>query len=104
MDQRIQKIEKELAELKAVLSKDYDLDEAWLFGSQAKGEQKEWSDIDVALVSNSFAGDVWDKRIKLTLQINKINDNFELHLFSPEEFANPYDPLVAEIKKYGVRI
>ena len=104
MDQRLQQIEQELKEFKEAIEDISPTDGVWLFGSQVSGKQKEYSDIDVAVVSAGLNQNYWDKRKKIVKLGMKINDSFELHLFSPEEFANPYDPLVAEIKKYGVRI
>lgn len=101
---KIQYREQELAEIKKSLSQHHDLDEMWLFGSQAKNKAQEWSDIDIALIAEDFKENSWEKQIELSVKANKINDNLELHLFSSEEFANPYDPLAAEIKKYGVQI
>ncbi len=76
----------------------------YLFGSHAKESAKQWSDIDVAIVSKNLGKDYWIERQKLEKLIAEIDDNFELHLFKPEDFSNPYDPLVSEIKKYGLLV
>lgn len=76
----------------------------YLFGSHAKESAKPWSDIDVAIVSKNLGKDYWAERQKLEKLIAKIDDDFELHLFKPEDFNNPYDPLVSEIKKYGLLV
>ena len=39
--------------------------EAILFGSYARGDYQEWSDIDIALVSDIFVGDRIDDKDKI---------------------------------------
>ncbi|MFH1959312.1 MAG: nucleotidyltransferase domain-containing protein [Patescibacteria group bacterium] len=51
MDQRLQQIEQELKEFKEAIEDISPTDGIWLFGSQVSGKQKEYSDIDVAVVS-----------------------------------------------------
>jgi uncharacterized protein len=48
-----------------LLKKDnYNIHEAYLFGSFANNSNNEYSDIDLALVSDDFSGDLWeDKKI-----------------------------------------
>ena len=75
---------------------------AWLFGSYAKGLQREYSDIDLALVSEDFTLNFIDNNHKTTL----INFNFpdiEVHHFNTQEFKND-DPIINEIKKTGIQI
>ncbi len=75
---------------------------AWLFGSYAKGEQHKDSDIDIALVSDSFTINFIDNNHKTAL----INYNFpdiEVHHFNTQVFKEN-DPFINEIKKTGIRI
>ena len=41
----------------ALRKSDIPVDSTFLFGSYSKGTSDEWSDIDIALVSDSFTGD-----------------------------------------------
>lgn len=75
----------------------------YLFGSHAKNKAKPWSDIDVAIVSDNFT-DYWQERKRIGDMAAKIDDHFEIHLFRPSDFDNPYDPLVTEVKKHGILI
>lgn len=77
--------------------------EAIVFGSFAKGTAKEWSDIDVALVSPDFTGDRFEDRRKIVPLRRKIDNRIEPLPFRPEDF---YDGgmLIEEIKKMGTRI
>ena len=77
--------------------------EAILFGSIVKGTAKEWSDIDVALVSSDFTGDRFEDRRKIVPLRRNIDNRIEPLPFRPEDF---YDGgmLVEEIKKTGMRL
>ena len=76
--------------------------EAILFGSFVKGTAKEWSDIDIALVSPDFTGDRFEDRRKIVPLRRNIDNRIEPLPFRPEDF---YDGgmLVEEIKKTGMR-
>ena len=63
---------------------------AVLFGSYAKGNYNEWSDIDLALISEDFSGDRWDDG-ELIRDHNLIT-NFEVqpHPYRPEDFNGDF--------------
>ncbi len=75
----------------------------YLFGSYAKGSNTEWSDIDLALVSDLFEG----IRIKDKDKIRKINlsisSSLEVLPFNPNDF-NEENPLAREIIESGIRL
>jgi uncharacterized protein len=77
--------------------------QAMLFGSYAKGNYEEWSDIDIALVSNIFVGD-WiadkDKIRRITLSVSS---QIEVIPFSPQDF-NLLNPLAKEILTTGIKL
>ena len=77
--------------------------QAYIFGSYAKGQQTEWSDIDLALVSDQFEGNFYYDRCKLSPYVIKINTNIETHPFRPEDFIKD-NPFVEEIIETGIRI
>ena len=76
---------------------------AVLFGSYAAGGSHEWSDIDIALVSDVFEG----MRIRDRNKIRKITLDISSDLsplpFRPEDFT-PEDPFVREILEHGINI
>jgi predicted nucleotidyltransferase len=41
------------------------VEKAYLFGSQARGNAREWSDIDIAVISKSFSGNRFDDMMSL---------------------------------------
>jgi len=76
----------------------------YLFGSFAKGEAHEWSDIDVAVVSKEIEKD-WKKgRLKLWELRMGVDTRIEPHGFSPEDFKDYWNPMAHEIKKTGIKI
>ncbi|QTA78549.1 Nucleotidyltransferase domain-containing protein [Desulfonema limicola] len=77
--------------------------EAILFGSYAKGNYHEWSDIDIALVSEIFTGywiDDKDKIRKITLSVSS---RLEIIPFTLADF-NQHNPLVKEILTTGMKL
>ena len=78
------------------------ISEAYLFGSWVKGKQDMWSDIDVALVANSFSRNIIENT-KQTALINYQYPDIEVHHFSPDDFSLS-DPLINEIKRTGIKI
>lgn len=76
----------------------------FLFGSYARGEQREWSDIDVALVADEFIG-VGFEDIKrfVDVTIQKPYLLIETHTFNTSEFEKG-NPFVDEIRRTGIPI
>ncbi|MEO6759637.1 MAG: nucleotidyltransferase domain-containing protein [Saprospiraceae bacterium] len=86
----------------AVRKQGIDLKTVILFGSYARGEQQEWSDIDVALVADEFIG-VGFEDIKgfIDVTIQKPFLFIESHTFNTSEFAQG-NPFIAEIRRTGI--
>lgn len=76
---------------------------AYLFGSYAKGTADEWSDIDLALVTDSFIGDGFDFRFMLSKLARSIDSDIEPHPYLSSDF-NEYNPVANEIMKSGVKL
>jgi uncharacterized protein len=77
--------------------------QAILFGSYANGKYDEWSDIDLAIVSDDFAGNRFNDRNKIRKLTLKVNSDISPMPFRPEDF-NDNDYFVKEILKTGIRI
>lgn len=77
--------------------------EAFLFGSYANGTFSEYSDIDLALVSDDFEGIRFNDNMKLMRSILNVSSDFETHPFRLSDFT-PENPFVAEILKRGIRV
>jgi predicted nucleotidyltransferase len=76
---------------------------AYLYGSQAKGTATRWSDIDVAVISPDFTGDLFQERLLLMRLAAQVDDRIEPYPFRPADF-DPTAPLVNEIRRTGVRV
>ena len=79
------------------------MEAAYLFGSYAKGREKEWSDINVTIISSTISDDRLEERIRFTKISSAIDSGIEPVPFRPDTFVDE-DPLVWEIKKEGILI
>jgi len=86
--------------LKSLKQHNVPVKEAILFGSYAKGNYQEWSDIDIALVSEIFVGDRINDKDKIRSITLSVSSQIEVIPFSPQDF-NDQDPFVKEILKTG---
>ncbi len=77
--------------------------EAILFGSYAKGDYQEWSDIDIALVSDIFEGNRIDDKDKIRRITLSISSEIEVIPFAPDDF-NLQNPFAMEILKTGIKL
>jgi predicted nucleotidyltransferase len=84
------------------ISSKYNIRQAILFGSFAKGNFHEDSDIDIAIVVNNVV-DIIDAQIDLMKLRRKIDLRIEPHPFLIDDF-NQSNPVVNEILKYGITI
>jgi predicted nucleotidyltransferase len=87
----------------AVVRQRLRIDAAYLYGSQAVGSARPWSDIDMAVVSPDFSDDLFQERVVLMQWAAAIDDRIEPQPFTPERFG-PNDPPASEISRHGVRL
>ncbi|MBE0655511.1 MAG: nucleotidyltransferase domain-containing protein [Bacteroidales bacterium] len=84
------------------VSSKYNVRQAFLFGSFAKGTYHDDSDIDVAIIVNNVA-DIIDAQIDLMKLRRKVDLRIEPHPFMIGDF-NKSNPVANEILKYGIII
>ena len=83
---------------------DIRLHHVFLFGSVARKESHEWSDIDVAVICDRFEhSKVKEARIFYSL-IPDRDVRLSLVVLHPEEMANKYSTIAGEIKQDGVEV
>lgn len=82
-----------------------DIDKAFLYGSFAKGENNENSDIDVLLVSKMFES-ANDKATGIAWKITRqVDSRIEPYLIGLEKFNNDdVSPLLQIIKQEGILV
>jgi predicted nucleotidyltransferase len=93
IDRYIKALEKQGIRLRQVI----------VFGSYASGRYDEWSDIDIALVSEAFEGVRMNDRNKIRRITLNISSDLEPLPYRPEDFTAD-DPFVREILETGIRI
>ncbi|MBI5413172.1 nucleotidyltransferase domain-containing protein [Candidatus Peregrinibacteria bacterium] len=82
----------------------FPFERVYLFGSYAKGLNKKWSDIDVCVVSNKFAGKNWDSYERRLWRLRReIDSRIEPIGMTNEEFSG-LSPLSEEVRKTGIRM
>ena len=89
--------------IRALKENDVNVDQAVLFGSYAKGNYSEWSDIDLAVVSKAFEGSWIKDRKKIRAITLSISSDIQVLPYRPEDFV-PDDPFVKEIIETGIRL
>ena len=88
--------------LRAIPKDRFDLSKAYLFGSYARNNQHQESDIDLAIVIRNLS-DPFTAQVELMKLRRKFDLRIEPHPFRESEFLMQ-DPLVYEILKYGQEI
>jgi predicted nucleotidyltransferase len=81
----------------------FQIQDAILFGSYASGQANQWSDIDLALVSNEFEGVRFKDKNKIRKITISVSTDLEVLPFNPRDFT-PSNPLVREILDTGIRV
>ena len=76
---------------------------AILFGSYSKGLSHEWSDIDIAIVSDAFEGVRLRDKGKIRRITLSVSSDLAPIPFRPRDFTVD-DPFVREILETGIRV
>jgi len=98
------KIKEEIRKLVTALQNDnIRIERVILFGSYARGEEREYSDIDVALVSSDFTGMRFEDNLRIIKAKLHLDSRIETHPFTPEDFAD--SPFVRdEVLEHGIEV
>ena len=84
---------------------DIPIENAYIFGSYARGNAGKDSDIDVAfIISHSISKKAKKKLEEIPWIAKQIHIKLEPHILSDVDFENPLFSIVHEIKKNGIRI
>jgi predicted nucleotidyltransferase len=87
----------------AEVSKHYKVEYAFIFGSFAKGNQTDDSDIDVAIISSDVI-DTYDDLLKMMGLRWNVDLRIEPHPINIEEFRKNETALTDEVIRTGVQI
>ena len=104
----IEEIDKEIVDIvnkyTEVVNKNYDVQAIILFGSYAKGTQREDSDIDIAVITDDIKTDKFDEEVNLMQLRNNIDYRIEPHIISIADYENDETPFVVEVKNTGIKV
>lgn len=89
--------------LQRLRKSDFGIEEAWLFGSFAKGNQHDNSDIDIAIVLKDKVSHTFDTDVRLMIIRKGEETIIEPHAFSKDEFDSRI-PIVSQILNYGIKL
>ena len=102
MDKNISRIVKTY--IHTVLNHQPDLLSAYIFGSYARNNQRDDSDIDIALVIENLTDkDRFDTQVKLMLLASDIDNRIEPHPISNVDLQSN-NPFALEILKTGIKL
>lgn len=85
-----------------IIPKDFGVKRAYLFGSFAKGKEKDDSDIDIALVLEDMPDFFYAQKLLMKLR-RKIDLRIEPHPIKEQDF-NSLNPFAYEIERTGIVI
>lgn len=85
-----------------IIPNDFGVKTAYLFGSFAKGNEREESDIDVAIILNNMP-DFFEIQKQLMRLRRKVDLRIEPHPISENDFNN-MNPFAFEIQQTGIEI
>lgn len=90
--------------ISAVKKNGVSVSSAYLFGSYAKHNAHDGSDIDICVISSDLGRDIIDETMMLGKMTLKVDSRIEPHPMSPIDFAEKYNLLAHEVKTYGIKI
>ncbi len=102
-DNTRKKINQTILKYVECLKKEYNIKGIYLYGSYAKGNNTEDSDIDIAVVSEDFTGDIIEDMFRLMKLRRKVDYRIEPHPFAFAEF-NEDNPSAKEVMQTGIKI
>jgi len=90
--------------IKLIREKYTDFESVYLFGSYARGNSNQDSDIDLALIfKNLDDSERFDVQVQLMILASQVDTRIEPHPISHDDFYSE-NPFVAEIKKTGFKL
>lgn len=88
------------------VSKRHKIRTAYLFGSYARGTQRDYSDIDIAVIIPSITQPERynEEAFNIFHEAQEFNSFLEVVCFKEDEFSRDRETIVKQIKKEGVKI
>ncbi len=90
---------------KAMEKAGYPVTKLILFGSYARGSERDWSDVDFVVISPKYEQkDDFNEAVRANVIAAQVSLAIEAHIATLAEFENCDSPWLAEAKKYGKEI
>lgn len=86
------------------VKKSFPVEKAYLFGSFAKNQANEASDIDVCVISPAFGINYLEEEMKLISLAMNIDGRISPVAFNPKDIQDRWNQLAHEITTHGVQI
>ena len=86
------------------ICENYKIEAIILFGSYAKGNNQEDSDIDIAVITDDFENDIIDEELNLMRLRRKIDTRIEPHLIRVDDYKNAVTPFIQEVINTGIKV
>ncbi|MBI5619878.1 nucleotidyltransferase domain-containing protein [Candidatus Gottesmanbacteria bacterium] len=100
------KIQKSLKLFTKRVTEKYHPEQVILFGSFARGQANDYSDVDIAVISKDFEKIPQERRLDVLYDLTSgLHPDFHVFGFTPKEFdkLSPFVS-VSEAKEYGIRL
>lgn len=105
MDNEQTKIINDIQNILMSLKNEHDIKEAYLYGSYADGTQKNYSNIDIAIILGKIEDtDKYDESFEIFHKLQNHNSLYESLCFEQEQFFNGKDSIIRNIKKSGIKV
>lgn len=88
--------------VKLLNNQGFDIISAYLFGSYANNKQHEWSDIDLAVISDKFEGVRFNDKEKLRGIYRKVDDRLSILPLNPDSLDDMF--IQSEVIRKGIKI
>lgn len=97
-------IEENVLKYVETICKFYKVEAIILFGSYAKGTEREDSDIDIAIVIDEFKDNIIDEEVELMKFRKGIDYRIEPHIIRIDDYKNISNPFVKEVIDTGIKV
>lgn len=98
------KIEENVLKYVEIICKFYKVEAIILFGSYAKGTEREDSDIDIAIVIDEFKDNIIDEEVELMKFRKGIDYRIEPHIIRIDDYKKVSNPFVKEVIDTGIKV
>lgn len=89
---------------KAVLAQGYPIQRMVMYGSVARGDATEDSDLDIAIICEPFAETRHEENMVFRRIRRNIDSRIEPFTLHPDDFKKPYFALPYEVEREGMEI